>query len=171
MAVVQRNSEAVMAMLDPEVHLSFGGDMGRDAFIEMWRPSDKESELWRELEEIIYLGGAFDSEEGTSFAAPSLFADFGSDPNDDAFTQLLIKGRNVRLRAEPSLDASIIATASWEIVERVSDWQNEQWVQVLRSDGTKGWVAAEFLRSPIDYRIIFSKGPTGWKIAAFIAGD
>jgi hypothetical protein len=37
--------------------------------------------------------------------------------------------------------------------------------------GKKGFVKAEFVRSPIDYRAIFEKKGRNWKLTAFVAGD
>ena len=51
-----------------------------------------------------------------------------------------------------------------------SDWEYE-WHKVVTLGGKKGWVKAEFVRSPIDYRAGFEKKRGVWTMVFFLAGD
>ena len=56
----------------------------------------------------------------------------------------------------------------------VSDGKQEptySWLKVETLGGKKGFVGAEFVRSPIDYRAIFVKEKGKWKMSTFVAGD
>ena len=64
-----------------------------------------------------------------------------------------------------------------DIVE-VSDWggnkargEKRDWIKVKLSDGQSGYVAQEFIRSPIAYRAAFAKEEGRWLMTYFIAGD
>lgn len=45
------------------------------------------------------------------------------------------------------------------------------WQKIQTHDQKTGYVATQYLRSPIDYRAGFDKGPDGWKMTFFVAGD
>ena len=45
------------------------------------------------------------------------------------------------------------------------------WYKIETLGGKKGFVSAEFVRSPIDYRACFEKKNGKWKMTAFVAGD
>ena len=45
------------------------------------------------------------------------------------------------------------------------------WMPVQLADGRTGWVASEFIRSPVDYRAIFARRAGRWLLEALIAGD
>ena len=70
-----------------------------------------------------------------------------------------------------------IKTLSFDIVKVVVDTPNEnsavkrQWLTIELGDGQKGFIAKEYIRSPIDYRAIFEKKNGKWLMTAFIAGD
>ena len=71
-AVARHDADAVIAALDPNIKLSFGGDDGIEGFRRLWRPSDADTELWAELGAVLALGGTFSSE--SSFTAPYVFS-------------------------------------------------------------------------------------------------
>lgn len=172
-AVQKRNSTYLISILSPKISNSFGGDGGIQEFKQTWRPERAQSPVWSELAAALSLGGTF-GKDG-SFAAPYTFSLYPEDR--DVFESGVIIGEGVRLRSAPAMNASVIRTLSFDLVDLVSDQtkrtaRNErEWIKVKLSDGQTGYVAAEFFRSPIDYRAVFEKENGRWVMTAFIAGD
>ncbi len=168
-AVERRDSTALLAMLDPDIKVSFGGDDGIARFSEIWSPDAADSRLWETLAAVLALGGTFT--QADTFTAPYVFADWPEDV--DAFEHAAIVGSRVRVRAAPTLEAPAIASLSYAIVEladRAAD-ADDAWVAVRLTDGRTGFVARRYVRSPLDYRAIFQKAGDGWRLRAFVAGD
>jgi hypothetical protein len=80
------------------------------------------------------------------------------------------------VRKEANTRSAVIRTLSFDVVKLGQDKATNsairrQWVPVVLADGQKGYVAADYIRSPIDYRAIFVKKGGKWIMTAFIAGD
>lgn len=167
-AIARRDSAALLAMVDPTVKISFGGDDGIARFSEMWRPDATDSRLWETLGTVLALGGTFTQPD--TFTAPYVFAAWPDDV--DAFEHAAIVGSTVRVRAAPSLESPPIVSLSYTIVELADRAAvTDEWVAVRLADGRTGFVARRYVRSPLDYRAIFQKAGDGWRLRAFVAGD
>ncbi len=91
----------------------------------------------------------------------------------------MIFGNNVNLRAKPDLSGEVVSQLSYNVVKvdyensigKNGEEQTYSWLKVETLGGKKGFVSAEFVRSPIDYRAIFTKEKGKWKMTAFVAGD
>ena len=173
-AIQEKDAKFIYSILDEKIQNDFGGGVGVPNFKSTWRLERPNSPFWNELLSVISLGGRFD-ETDHSFSAPYLFNGFPE--SADEFQSGAIIEDGVRVRKEPSTQSDVIRTLSFEIVD-VPNWEvkgnakdKRQWVQVKLDDGQSGYVAAEFIRSPIDYRAIFEKKKGKWMMTAFIAGD
>ena len=174
-AVKNRDKKYLLSILDPNIQASFGGDAGIADFKKMWKIDSSKSKLWDELRVVLSNGGTFSDKK--TFAAPYSFNGFPEDL--DAFEHQMIFGNNVNLRAKPNLSAELVSNLSYNIVKvdyenSVSDGKTDAtylWLKVETLGGKKGFVSAEFVRSPIDYRAIFVKEKGKWKMSAFVAGD
>lgn len=173
-AVQRRDSAYLISILASNISNSFGGSGGVEEFKQMWKPERAQSEVWSELGKVLSLGGAFDKDG--SFTAPYITANWPAEERD-GFDAGAIIGENVRIRAAPQITASVIRNLSFDIVE-VPDWQTAKargekrnWIKVKLTDGQTGYVAQEFIRSPLDYRAVFEKQNSRWIMTAFIAGD
>jgi len=172
-AVQRRDANHLLSILSPKIQNSFGGDGGIEEFKTTWKPERPQSEVWTELAIVLSLGGAFDKDG--IFEAPYISAKWPEDK--DGFELGAIIGENVRVRAAPQIASSIMRQLSFDIVE-VSDWggnkargEKRDWIKVKLSDGQSGYVAEEFIRSPIAYRAAFAKEEGRWVMTYFIAGD
>lgn len=179
-AIAIQDTEAVIKMTAPEIHLSFGGDVGHDAFrrslnlseddlSEEYKPQAAElrNAYWNELEAVLRLGGRF---RDRAFVAPYTW--MAKTPEDaDAYKTYFVTGSSVLLRSAGNADAPIIARLSYNIVYN-DDWDPEADYQAIRlPDGQTGYLSKQYLRSQIDYRAIFSKVSGKWEMTMFIAGD
>jgi hypothetical protein len=171
-ALAERDTSAVFQVVHPDIKLSFGDDGGIATFRERWLGAGTDDPpLWGMLAEILALGGEFFGD--STFAAPYTF---GRTPGD-GFEVLAVLGRNVRVRERPDSTAPAVGTVSFEAVTLWRDGQREfpeahaLWTPVGIAGGARGWVLSRFVRSPIDYRAIFSRRGGRWFLTALIAGD
>jgi hypothetical protein len=162
-AVARRDESAVIAAADPAIRLSFGGEAGLATFTAQLR--DPESMTWAELGAALALGGAFTS--ATSFAAPYVFAKWPG--RADSFECAAVIGDRVRLRQSAAPTSTVIGTASYELVQVLSD--TDAAAEVRLATGMTGYIASPFVRRPIAHRAVFDQSSGQWRLAAFIAGD
>ncbi|NNE98203.1 MAG: SH3 domain-containing protein [Pyrinomonadaceae bacterium] len=173
-----KNTRRLLAIVASDIKLSFGGAEGLRDFRRIWKPSDPKSEVWKELTTILANGGTFYGEgKEKTFCAPYLFTTFPEDL--DAFDYHAIFAKNVNLREKPNLSSNVVAKLSYNVVKTsaensvtsTSDPNHYIWVKIETLGGKSGYVAAQFVRSSIDYRACFAKVNGRWKMTVLIAGD
>lgn len=161
-AVRARDAKTVLALSDPNIRTSFGGDGGRAALEQALK-----EEVWGELEQILSLGGTF--REGM-FWAPYVYAAWPE--AQDPFETLAVIGDDVALRESGDANAPAIATLSRDLVTRASPpGEGGAWTKVKTADGKTGFVESKSVRSPVGYRAGFLKTKDGWRMNAWVAGD
>jgi hypothetical protein len=168
-AIAERDTTALLAVVDPDIKLSFGDDHGIERFRETWL-ADSEPRIWAELGTVLALGGRF--YDDSTFAAPYTFTE--SPDEADPFEALIALGDSVTVHAAPGEDAEVVAVLSFGVVR--SEWQHDEpipegWTAVRLEGGMLGYVRSRSVRSPIDYRAIFMRRARGWRMTAFVAGD
>lgn len=176
-AAKRRDAKYILSVVDKDIKNSFGGNDGIAEFKKSWKIESSKSKFWSKFLPVITNGGKFFSEGGKTklFIAPYSFEGF---PDDlDAFNYSIIFGNNVNLRAKPELNAAVVGKLSYNIVEITnsikakSNVEKDDWYEIKTLGGKKGFVKAEFIRSPIDYRAGFEKKNGKWKMTFFLAGD
>jgi hypothetical protein len=177
-AARRRDLKYILSIVDRNIKNGFGGYDGIAEFKKMWEFDRPQSDFWNELILVLSNGGAFDKEsKNKAFQAPYVFSSFPKDL--DAFDYQAIFGSNVNVRSKPETDAPIVASLSYNIVKvdyenSVADKTEEGeyvWLKIETLGGKKGFVKAEYVRSPIAYRAIFEKKNGKWKMTVFLAGD
>ena len=180
-AAERKDARFIRSILDPDIMNSFGGNGGIKEFEEAWGIDEGNSRFWSEFLPVIKHGGAFSpptEASGRMFIAPYSFSSWPEEL--DAFEHHLIFGTDVNLREKPSMDAKVLEKLSYNVVKitgaEPAASENEpskepDWYRIETLGGKKGWVKAEFVRSPIDYRAGFEKKKGVWKMTFFIAGD
>lgn len=178
-AAKKRDAKYILSIVDPKISNTFGADNGIRYFKTFWKIENQKSEFWDEFLNVITRGGTFmkDNSRNKQFCAPYTFTSFPDEV--DAFEYQAIYGSNVNLRAKPEADAPVVANLSYNVVKvdfensvKVKNKENEySWLKVKTLGGKQGFVKAEFVRSPIDYRACFEKKKGIWKMTVFIAGD
>ena len=165
-AVARRDAAAIAAMADPDIKLGFGGDDGRNRFLQKLK--DPEDETLRELAAVLPLGCAVDESGGLTM--PWFFA---QDMGDiDAYDAMLVTGVDVPLLASAEPNAAVKAKISWDMVTLVAGLSPDRRVQrVKTADGSEGYVQTDKLRSLLDYRLLATRVNGDWRITAFLAGD
>lgn len=177
--VKNKDVAGLMQFLHKDIKVSFGGDFGHSGFRNYWKLNStevKNSQVWQELNSILSLGGTF--VDSDNFSMPYTFTTFPEEY--DPFEYSAITGENVRMRDKPSLDGKVLNALSYEIVKvqydenpkmQTINGETYPWVEIIRRNEEKGYVYGKFVRSPIDYRLNFTKINGEWKMNFFVTGD
>lgn len=167
-AIDRKDKAFILSIVSPRILNSFGGDGGIEEFEESSRLDDPDSWFWKEFGTVMRLGGSFASPD--SFSAPYTWANWPK--SLDAFGNLAVIGRDVNVRAAPTMDSPVIATVSYTTLPHVGAYrQGSEWAYVGLDDGLAGYIHRTFVRSPIDYRAFFSRRDGRWWLDAFVSGD
>ena len=172
-ALVERDTAFVYTHLAPEVKVSFGDADGLESFKMLWQPEAPDSKFWITMAGIIGAGGIYDgspdySDAEATFVAPYYFSAF---PDDyDGFEYAVVVGERVRVRSAPNTESDILAALSYDIVRLVRP-PTDGWAQIELADGSEGFMASQYLKSPIGYPAGFEKVNGRWRIFFFLAGD
>ena len=166
-AVANRDTSEIMAIVDPDILNSLGGNSGPAEFRETWAlESPEKSRLWGTLGFVLALGGRF--QEDSIFYAPYLMGGVSG----DGFETLVVLGSNVTVHARPGSTFGVIDTLSFE---QVTKWREKSdtagWEPVRTAQGKTGWVLQRHLRSPIAHRAGFVRRDGRWWLRALVAGD
>jgi hypothetical protein len=184
-AVRRRDTEAVVAMADPDIVLSLGFANGRELFRQWLNGVGGDAYwtgevYWQELENALALGGVWrDWNDGSpAFCTPYTFST--ELPADlDVYWAAIVIEPDAPVYGAPDRGEHQVATLSYDIL-RVLDWNwgtenpaAPRWVKVRTLDGThEGYIESTRIRSPIDYRACFTEGAGGeWTWEYFLAGD
>jgi len=167
-AIARHDTAALLAIVHPQIKNSFGDNDGIDEFRTMWNIGAADSEIWGLLGTVLGLGGSF--HEDNSFVAPYVFSRWPG--QIDPFDHVAVIGSDVRVRSQPNADAPVIAAMSFTILPVARpDIEVEGWTAVRVEGKRTGYIASQFVRSPIDYRAIFRYESRQWKLVTLVAGD
>ncbi len=172
----KRDAKYILSIVDRNIKNSFGGNDGIEEFKKSWKINRSNSEFWNEFLSVITNGGKFIKEGNNKlFFAPYTFTSFPEDL--DAFSYSAIFGSDVNLRSKADTNSPVVANLSYNVVEILKSIKAKEnaekvsWYEIKTLGGKRGFVKAEFARSPIDYRAGFEKKGGKWKMTVFIAGD
>jgi hypothetical protein len=181
-AVKKNDLKYFLSVVDENIKNGFGGEDGIKEFRSRWELDYPDPDFFRTFLPVITGGGSFSKEgdpKGPIFFAPYVFEQFPKDLDALANKYCVITGQNVNLRKEGDLKSAVVASLSYNIVKvdeensiegRGKDGEMD-WYAVETLGGKKGFVKAEYVRSPLDYRAAFMKVKGKWKLTAFAAGD
>lgn len=173
-AVERRDTAFVLEVLAHDVLPDFGGDRGVEGFRRAWLTGERppEERLWPVLMEVLRGGGVF--VDDSTFVAPYTFAAFPEAL--DPFRHRVVTGAGVRVRAEPGLGGEVLTHLSHTVVavperREVAERSGREWMRIELRDGRRGWMAREYLKSPLDYRAVFVRRDGRWRLRSLVAGD
>ncbi|WP_353331357.1 SH3 domain-containing protein [Phaeobacter sp. NW0010-22] len=181
-AVAARDIERVVSVACPDIYLSHGGNGGPAELRQnLTRPLETSGEperdqadalreaYWDNLAETISSAGYFDDEG--EFWMPTQWG-IRLPPELDPFQTYFVDGTRVSLRQGSGRDSPLLQTISHELVT-VSAFDLEQDYQnVLLTDGTTGYMHRDFLWSMVGHRAAFYKTRQGiWQLCTFVSGD
>jgi len=165
-AVEARDLDGFIALAASDIKLDFGGGAGTEEL--RARLSAEDSTLWDELDRLVALGCATNSQGGITI--PWYFA---QDVPGDPGKTMIVTGEQVPVLSPDT--GETLKRLSWEAVALADGWHPDapfQHVTFATKDETiDGYIATPMLRSVIDYRLIASSRNGKWSITSFIAGD
>ncbi|EOQ95169.1 putative lipoprotein [Leptospira wolbachii serovar Codice str. CDC] len=177
-AIQEKNLKFIESIIDPQISFEFAEDgMGKTKFLKYWKldKNPKNSEFWNELSQMINLGFTF---KDNIWSAPFLFNQ--TPESIDSYSFSLITGNTVNIRNKPSKKGAVLTQLSWEFVKNEYDESNANqkqlpnepcnWKKVCISDGQVGYICEQYLRSPMDHRVGFSKKNNSWMMIFFVEG-
>ena len=167
-AAARRDEAAVLATVHPNIRVSFGDSGGIQAFRREVVNGGNE-DFWGEFATILRLGGRFRMAD--AFDAPYTFSAWPA--TFDSFECLAVIGTRVRVRAAPGLNGRILTALDFAIVRALpSDGPAiAGWRRLQLADGRTGYIASQYVRSPIDHRALFQFENGRWWLMAYVAGD
>jgi len=170
-AVDARDFPALEKFLAPNIQLSFGGHAGIAAARKMFRDDPG---LWAKLAHVLRRGGGFELERKTKrriFVAPYTY--FAKGPQGlDPFEFVILTGKHVAIRTEPSTSSAVLTRVSYDILPTVSGGiSNRAWEHVKLPDGRSGYVTRQYVATVADHHAGFEKIGGQWKMIFFLAGD
>lgn len=183
-AARNRDSSFILGILDQHILNNLGGSGGIEEFKSQWKLDTGADELWNTLIAVLTNGGSFSINQGRKqFCAPyvsskwkDVFSKLPSDADPSQYAAVILT--KVDLKAEPASDSSVIRTLSYDVV-RILDASTSgetspevsRWVKVQTMTGVEGYVNANSIRRPSDYRACFTKVDSKWVMTLFAAGD
>lgn len=170
-AIENKDSEFIINHLDENIFFSFGGESGIKEFNSYWDLENPNSLFWDEAKKILKLGGSFlTNSESYLFSAPYVFANWNDDY--DPYNNVAVIDSDVNLYESDDINSKVIDTLSYDIViyNFSSDFESD-FRKIETYLGKNGFVLAEKIRSPLDYRIGIEKIKEKWTITFFVSGD
>jgi hypothetical protein len=164
--IARRDTSALLAIVAPDVKVSFGGDDGLRGFREHWRLDDPDTELWATLDDVLRHGGRHSA---GMFVAPWTF--HALPDSLDAFEHLVVRDSGVVVRERPDAASAALAVLSFDIVRAGPYGGKSPWRAIALGDGRVGYVESSRIRSPVDYRAGFARREGRWRLVFFVAGD
>jgi hypothetical protein len=171
-AISQRDEAALLALVDSDVKIGFGGDFGLKAFADWLNEQDG----WKGLEFVLRHGGKLEV-GGTAFTAPYMWNPGETSSLKNAMDWVVAFDKTP-VRLVPDSEGEVVAELSDEAVLQVGEPQptddsvSPRWIRVLAGNGQKGWVPMAAVYSNYDFRVSFSsKEPGHWVIAGVFSGD
>jgi hypothetical protein len=164
-AVMARNADALLALAADDIKLDFGGGGGKAELRK--RLTDKNWQLWDELDRLLDLGCAANQQGGITI--PWYFEQH-IDKVDQA-TGMLVTGEAVPLLSAPDPRSKPIETISWDVVSIDTLAPDDPYQSVTTVDGKKGYIATDNLRSLLDYRLMATQRNGKWSVVSLVSGD
>ncbi|MDP8245451.1 MAG: SH3 domain-containing protein [Candidatus Hinthialibacter antarcticus] len=174
-AIQTKDADWVIAHLDENVWSSFGGDGGIDEFIEHYKLREPDSFLWDVIETVFDLGATLGRiRDELHFTAPYVFSRFPKDY--DAFFYSAVIVPDALMYSLPNDASDVIGALNYSVVKTAfkedrGEKHENGFQKVETIDGQLGWVRDEYIRSPLEHRIVIKETPGGWKITALVEGD
>jgi len=175
-ALEDRNRNAVLAAIDPNVDNGPEQKRGIAELRRRWDFQDDKSPFWDELRKSVELGGAYvkDEKGATRFCAPYVAAKWPT--TVDPFKFGAITASDALVKSEPSSEARTLATLEHDVV-RVEDWEvpdklagyPQKWTRIQVRSGP-GYVPEQQIRSPIEHMACFRQQGGSWRLVSFTAG-
>ena len=173
-----RDLSAFVKLLSDDVLVSFGGNGGKQEFMEQWKLGTKEgeAEFWQVMDKLLAQPAWNDHETPQTLTFPWYFAAWpGEEDADDIF----LSQPGTALRAGPDDKAPLFATLGFQVLRHQPpehdvdeiDWHATGWLPVAAPGHCLGYVRGQDAVALLGTRLVVRETNDGWEIEAFVAGD
>lgn len=192
-AIKKRDAEFVASLI-PAQGIALG--FGRPQTLKDLNLEDPEASFWNLLDKALGSTCGTASVEAVGkmdgWVCPTVYREFYRQYPPKQNTQgieyeishVVVVGDRVNVRAQPSLNSSVIAVLSNELVKfdsRAFENSKEEqieahnpidgWTPVTLPNRKKGYVYNRYAYHPLEYRVIFTKAQGQWQIVQVPGGD
>lgn len=179
--VARKDAGALVRLLNPAVKVaSNGAANGIKGFREIYAPQHAASPIWKNLQEVLALGGIFTGKPNQEFIFPYAAHRTVKDKacvNCGGCVTIIAPDVHVRKKADRT--SASVGVLSYDIVKIVNEpvsktkgGNEDNWVYVQTFDGKiTGWVRNDLTWDICDYRLLLEKQKGKWQIQALIAGE
>lgn len=176
--IQNRDAEGLKAYLSPQIHYSFGLEKpGIPGFYAVWKPTSKNSQLWKELGQVVRNGGSF--AKNGEFTAPSWYANWPQGKDESEWG--VISDAAVPVFFEPKSTSKTLPDIGncWVQINQNEANQRDRnftCIDLPKSMQNPYKVESVFVKSEqvhrlLDYRAVFAKNKGRWQMVSFVAGD
>ena len=177
-ALESTDTTYLLSIVSRDVGNGFGGDAGIRDFRILWFSGSGPYPKLEALRRDLTIGGAL--VDDSTFRVP--YYGYGArwPTGFDAHSHALVLGQRVRVREAPSLASRAVATLTYAVVSLplgqrghvdTSGQPGLVWLQIAWGEGTTGFVAEPYLRSPLGFRVTFRKRGGHWLLRSWAEGD
>jgi hypothetical protein len=172
-AVKSRDVHRLRPLVAPDVWVEHDA-RGIETFLKVYDLTNPGSQYWKELEDILPLGGKFEPTRNV-FCAPFVSCPFPSSLGPDYF---VVVGRKVPAYAKDSEQSAVLEQLSCDVLKAGGEGtlgspptSTGDWVALWLPSGRWGFVRGSQVRSPFDMAIQISKIQGKWLLTMFTAPD
>jgi hypothetical protein len=173
-AVKERNVTRLLSHVDADVRMEGRDNRGPRALIRRYDLQNPDAAFWRELDDILRLGGRFFGRD--RFCAP--YVSCPGVPNADA-RHVLILGEDVPVYEKPStsrrvltrLSCNVLRAAEGDNLPAIPNGAAIGFTAVYLPTGRWAYVQETMARSPAWYSAYFEKRADRWQLVRIAAGD
>jgi len=160
------------------VLVSFGGNGGKQEFMEQWKLGTKEgeAEFWQVMDKLLAQPAWNDHETPQTLTFPWYFAAW---PGEEDADGIFLSQPGTALRAGPDDKAPLFATLGFQVLRHQPpehdvdeiDWHATGWLPVAAPGHCLGYVRGQDAVALLGTRLVVRETNDGWEIEALVAGD
>lgn len=175
-AVQDKNIDFIYTSLDESIELTFSGAKGLRNFKQLYKLHDSDDKFWKIANRILEIGGSachtdHQDKNRHAFVFPYVF-NLKLDNHTQYSHTAVVTEENVKVRATPNLKSKIIGQLSYEVVIfEHSEHIEPRWYKIKTLNHQLiGYIQADELYCPVDYRLFLGKIDGVWKITRLVSG-
>lgn len=167
-AIENEDEEYIRSHTYSDIKMSSTGLVGIEGLVKYWGLEEEDTAFYLMLNNTLKYGLVDISDDESIYLGPYTFANFPE--GYDASKFYVCIGTDVNVRKRPTTKSDVISQLTYDVVEVIEVEAEEGWHKIKLPNGDRGYISASYLRSPLDYRINFSKYNGEWLMDIFIKG-
>lgn len=171
-AVRSRDVRRLLPFVAPDVSVDIGVS-GMDAFLKNYEFNDRRSLYWKDLEDLLLLGGKFEG-RGDVFCAPYTGCPF---PPHFGHDYVVVLGEKVPAYAKPSEKSEVLEWLSCDVLKASGDDlpppppRSGFWFTVWLPTSRWAFVDGRRVRGPTELAVHLAKRQGKWQLVMLAAAD